>query len=289
MDVKTTIHGSEILVFVGQRTAWNDFQGYTCIGGRPENQDTLAYDMIQGKYQVFIVCDGMGGHAGGCVASYTAAAALLQSLREQPDDITVEEAITLAVNQANSAVYTKSQDEPSLRGMGTTLTLLVIDSDAAYVTHIGDSRIYQLRNGHKLYRSTDHSMVFEQVAIGNLTEEEARQHPRANILSRAMGVLPDVEFTITKLAYHEDDRFILCSDGVWNSQPEDDIIKMFTAGPDLESMVKMTHETVERIGNETNTSHDNHTMIAIDVLCDSHYQVSLFTKIKNLFNPKKQS
>ena len=288
MDEMTNT-GSNRFDFMGDRTKWNDYRGYSCIGGRSENQDTLVYEMITGKCQVFIVCDGMGGHAGGCIASRTAAATVLKSMKTQPDETPIIDLITTAVNEANSAVYTKAQDEPSLRGMGTTLTLLLIDSEAAYVTHIGDSRIYQLRRGRKVYRSTDHSMVFEQVLKGSLTEEEARNHPRSNVLSRAMGVLPDVEFTITKLSYHEGDRFVLCSDGVWNSQPEDEIIKLFTQEEDLKSMVKKTCETVERIAQEQGGNNDNHTMIAVETLIDSIYQESFFTKIKKLFNPKDQS
>ena len=147
------------------------FYGYTCIGGRPEDQDCLVYDEAKGR-QVFSVCDGMGGHAGGCVASRLAAKVLIESFRRQ-DAVPIADAIVTAVADANYAVYRKAQEEPSLRGMGTTLTILVIDDEAAYVSHIGDSRIYQFRKGQKIYRTSDHSRVFEQVAKGKMTEEEA--------------------------------------------------------------------------------------------------------------------
>ena len=219
IDDKNFLHGE---------TNKSAFFGYTCIGGRPEDQDCLAYDDVHGR-QIFAVCDGMGGHAGGCVASTTAAKALTDSLKRQAEIVSTKEAIISAVNEANTAVYKKSQEEPSLRGMGTTLTLLVVDDQAAYVTHIGDSRIYQLRKGRKKFRTFDHSQVFEQVAKGKMTEEEARVHPRANILSKAIGILPDVDFVVTKLDYREKDRFVLCCDGVWNTQPEADILNMFSA------------------------------------------------------------
>ena len=167
----------EKLVFIEGKTKWDIFSGYTCIGGRMENQDSLAYIELDSR-QVFVVCDGMGGHAGGCVASEIAVTTVLESLQNQSPGIPTPEVMSKAVIDANSAVYTKSKEEPSLRGMGTTLTMLVFDRDAAYVTHIGDSRIYQLRNKRRKYRTTDHSMVFEQVAMGRLTEEEARVHPR---------------------------------------------------------------------------------------------------------------
>lgn len=258
------------------------FCGYTCIGGRPEDQDRYAYAPLNGR-QIFAVCDGMGGHAGGCVASQTAAEALTRSFERQKEIVPTDEAIKTAVNEANSAVYKKSQDEPSLRGMGTTLTLLVIDDRAAYVTHIGDSRIYQLRKGRKKFRTFDHSQVFEQVAKGKLTEEEARVHPRSNILSKAVGILSDVDFQITKLSYKANDRFVLCCDGVWNSQPEPDIISMFTENDDLETTIRSTRATVERIGQENGGKHDNHTMIAIDMKTGSKYRKSVFSHIASLF------
>lgn len=285
--------------FLKGETAKTAYYGYTCIGGRSEDQDCLAYDEMHGR-QVFAVCDGMGGQAGGCVASRTAAQTLTDSLRQQKEIVSTKDAIITAVNNANAAVYKKSQEEPSLRGMGTTLTLLVIDKQAAYVTHIGDSRIYQLRKGQKLYRTFDHSRVFEQVAKGHswknrfrrivlgkkdayLTEEEARVHPRSNILSKALGIQSDVDFEITKLSYKKNDRFILCCDGVWNCQPEPEIINMFTANPDLETTILSTRSLVEKIGKENGGQHDNHTMIAVDMKENSKYQYSFFRKLCKLF------
>lgn len=273
IDDKNILHGE---------TEKSAFYGYTCIGGRPEDQDCLAYDNVHGR-QIFAVCDGMGGHAGGCVASTTAAKALTDSLKRQAEIVSTKEAIISAVNEANTAVYKKSQEEPSLRGMGTTLTLLVVDDQAAYVTHIGDSRIYQLRKGRKKFRTFDYSQVFEQVAKGKMTEEEARVHPRANILSKAIGILPDVDFVVTKLDYREKDRFVLCCDGVWNTQPEADILNMFSANNDLETTIMSTRSLVEKIGKENGGQHDNHTMIVVDMKSDSKYRKSLFTKFANLF------
>lgn len=268
--------------FLYGETEKSIFYGYTCIGGRLEDQDCLAYDNVHGR-QIFAVCDGMGGHAGGCVASTTAAKALTDSLKRQAEIVSTKEAIISAVNEANTAVYKKSQEEPSLRGMGTTLTLLVVDNQAAYVTHIGDSRIYLLRKGRKKFRTFDHSQVFEQVAKGKMTEEEARVHPRANILSKAIGILPDVDFVVTKLDYKEKDRFVLCCDGVWNTQPEADIINMFSANDDLETTVMSTRSLVEKIGKENGGQHDNHTMIVVDMKANSIYRKSIFTKFANLF------
>lgn len=256
--------------------------GYTCIGGRPEDQDCFDIVEVNGR-QIFVVCDGMGGHAGGCVASVTAVNTLIDSFRRQAEIVPTKEAMVTAVSDANAAVYKKSQDEPRLRGMGTTLTLLVIDGQAAYVTHIGDSRIYQLRNGKKKYRTFDHSMVFDQVAKGKMTEEEARVHPRANVLSRAIGILPDVDVAVRKLSFRANDRFVLCCDGVWNTQPEPDVISMLTSNADVETVAMSTRTLVEQIGKKNGGQHDNHTMIAIDMKTDSKYKKSLFGKFISLF------
>ncbi len=273
------------------------FMGYTCIGGRSEDQDTYVCRQVNGR-TICSVCDGMGGHAGGCVASHTAAMTLLDTFGRQAEIIPTKDAIVTAVNEANKAVYAKAQGEPGLRGMGTTLTLLVFDSDAAWVTHIGDSRIYQLRKGRKIYRTFDHSMVFERVKMGTLTEEQARQHPRSNELSKALGVLPDVDFTVTKLAYRAGDRFVLCCDGVWNCKPEPELIKMLTEKESLDDTVATTRETVETIGRENGGRHDNHTMIVVDMKKGSKYRVPLlvkigrsivrlFRRIKKLFTKKR--
>ena len=272
--------------FLKGKTNRMDYYGYTCIGGRPEDQDCLSSALINGR-QIFAVCDGMGGHAGGCVASVTAIRALNESFGRQAEIVPTTEAIVTAVNDANDAVYKKSMDEPRLRGMGTTLVLLVIDKQAAYVTHIGDSRIYQLRNGRKIYRTFDHSMVFDQVAKGKLTEEEARVHSRANILSKAIGILPDVETKVKKLEYRKGDRFVLCCDGVWNTQVEADIIHMISSNADLETTIQTTRSTVEKIGKEKGGQHDNHTMIAVDMKTDSKYKRSLFRRFLSLFKCRK--
>lgn len=258
------------------------FYGYTCIGGRPEDQDCLAYDNVHGR-QIFAVCDGMGGHAGGSVASTTAAKSLTDAFKRQAEIVTTKDAIITAVNEANSAVYKKAKEEPSLMNMGTTLTLLVIDNQAAYVTHVGDSRVYQFRKGRKIFRTFDHSRVFELVSKGKISEEQARVSPNANILSRAIGNQPDVDIVVKKLEYRKGDRFVLCCDGVWNTQPEPEVINMFTANTDLETTIKSTRSLVEKIGKENGGQHDNHTMIVVDMKENSKYKKSVFSKLINVF------
>lgn len=294
--MEKTKKNSEPTSYLQGETDRATYYGYTCIGGRTEDQDYMAHEEIHGN-EIFLVCDGMGGHAGGCVASETAAMTLLETFRGQTEVLPAEEAVAIAVKAANEAVYKKSQDEASLRGMGTTLTLLLIDGNAAYVTHVGDSRIYQLRQGRKVFRTFDHSLVFEHVARDDsflhslrqkfqhhddkqyLTEEEARVHPRANVLSKAIGILPDIDIEVTKLEYRTGDRFVLCCDGVWNTRPEGEVISMFTTHNELEATVRSVQSIVEKLGEEKGGQHDNHTMVAIDMKCNSTYRKSLLRRL----------
>ena len=263
------------------------YAGYTNIGGRNEDQDCMATTYKNGRL-VFTVCDGMGGHAGGCVASLTAVKTLTDSFERQAAVIPTKEAVITAINDANRAVYEKAQAEPSLRNMGTTLTLLVIDNNAAYVAHVGDSRVYQLRKGRKIFRTNDHSQVFELLKMAELaSEEEARTHRRSNILSKALGIMPDVEPTMEKISYKAGDRFVLCCDGVWNCQPEPDIIAMLTSSPSIETVVSNTETTVEKIGREKGGMHDNHTMIVVDMKVDSKYKESFIRRLVKWFRKQK--
>lgn len=259
---------------------------YLCIGGRPEEQDCLGFHEVNG-HCIFTVCDGMGGAAGGRLASELAVRTLLDTLSLQLDKLGVEEAIEMAVGDANRAVYDKALQTPELRGMGTTVTVLVLDDEAAYVTHVGDSRVYQLRRGKKIFRTFDHSMVFEQVAKKRLTEEEARVHPRSNVLSRALGVQPDAECDVEKLSYKTGDRFVLCCDGVWNAFPEPEVIRLFTSTDDLKETVTEIYHLVEDAGAEKGGLHDNHTMIIVETDERSSYRNTLFDRIKKRFISKK--
>lgn len=259
---------------------------YICIGGRPEEQDCLGFHKVEDRY-IFTVCDGMGGTAGGRIASELAVRTLLDTLSVQLEKLTVEEAIELAVVDANRAVYDKAVETPELRGMGTTVTVLVLDDVAAYVTHVGDSRVYQLRGGKKLFRTFDHSMVFEQVAKKKLTEEEARVHPRSNVLSRALGVQPDTDCKVEKLSYKAGDRFVLCCDGVWNAFPEAEVIGLFSKTENLKETVTHIYHLVEEAGAEKGGQHDNHTMIIVETDERSSYRNTLFDRIKKYFESKK--
>ena len=248
-----------------------DAFGRTGIGGRKENQDSYA-GMTVGNNVILTVCDGMGGMNGGQTASRIAVTEIAQTLAETPIEKLGEEAIFKAVEAANAAIYRRALNDPPLRGMGTTTTVLVLTSEAAYLTHVGDSRIYQLRKGKKEFRTFDHSKVFEMVAQNMMTEEQARQSSFSNIITRALGIRPKVEMTVEKISYKKGDRFILCCDGIWNTLPEPEMMKLFLAKSAAKEEVEYLTETVNGIGEQRGGDHDNLTAIVVDMKQKSTYQ-----------------
>ncbi|HEY0794682.1 MAG TPA: Stp1/IreP family PP2C-type Ser/Thr phosphatase [Acidisarcina sp.] len=180
---------------------------------RPANEDAFGYRAEEG---IFVVCDGMGGAAAGEVASHASVKAFLNAFADDDLEHISDRASLLreAIAKANDAVFTLAQDDPRLRGMGTTLVALLVDEDRAWVAHVGDSRCYRLRN-NKLERLTDdHSLVDEQVRRGQLTAEEALNSPLRNVITRAIGSHGSVTPEINEIDVHAGDVLLLCSDGL---------------------------------------------------------------------------
>lgn len=254
--------------------------GRSGIGGREENQDSYG-GMVSGRAVILTVCDGMGGMNGGQTASRIAATEIVQTLAEVPAEKIGPEAVSSAVANANAAIYRRALNDPPLRGMGTTTTVVAITPEAAYLTHIGDSRIYQLRGGKKIFRTFDHSKVFEMVAKNLMTEEQARLSSFSNIITKALGIRPQAAVQVEKIPYRAGDRFILCSDGIWNCKPEPEIIKMFNASKRPDEALRYLTERVNAIGIQNGESHDNLTAIVVDMKKDSTYQYSYMRRIKD--------
>lgn len=269
--------GLEPIRKIAQNNICNAF-GRSGIGGRKENQDHYGGFSMDSAV-LLTVCDGMGGMAGGQTASRIAVTEIIQNLAEKKEGQTWEDAIRFSVEAANAAIYRRAMDEPKLRGMGTTATVLVITETAAYLTHIGDSRIYQLRKGKKIFRTFDHSRVFEMVEQGMMTEEQARQSSFSNVITKALGIRASVEMTIEKIPYKKNDRFILCCDGIWNTESEPDMLKLFMLEDNTEKAIGIITEKVDAIGHENGGEHDNLTIIIADINKDSDYQYSWIHKV----------
>jgi protein phosphatase len=165
--------------------------------------------------QLLVVCDGMGGSNAGEVASALAAEIVVRELTSGPLE-DVPTAIARAIETANQEVWSQSRAKPEWSGMGTTCTLLALRDGVALVGHVGDSRAYLVRNKQAHIVTRDHSLVAELVERGQLTADQAKTDPRRNVVTRSVGVAPDVEVDVTTAgdALRSGDSVVLCSDGL---------------------------------------------------------------------------
>ncbi len=205
---------------------------------RPSNQDAFLCLPEEGA---FIVADGMGGHAGGEIASMLCILAIqtfLQSAvlplvsseqRKHPRQRVIH-ALSEAVNHASLRIYERACEEPSLKGMGTTVTMLNIIDDHGYFAHVGDSRLYLLRQGALQQLTTDHSWVNEQIQAGLLSREEAASHPYRNVITRSVGCREEVNVETGCIELFDGDCLLLCSDGLHGSVSNLEIARLLIDG-----------------------------------------------------------
>ncbi len=176
----------------------------------PEDEPTLA-----GRGLVFLVCDGMGGHAAGQIASELACRTFIDVYLHHPSaDPTT--AMVSGIQAANRYVMDMGRAFPTRKGMGTTLSGVILLQDQAYVVQVGDSRVYRMRQGELLMLSHDHTWVDEAIREGVLRPEDAETHPYKHVLTRAIGVEGDVKPDIEAFDLKAGDQFMLCSDGLIN-------------------------------------------------------------------------
>ncbi|MCM1521572.1 MAG: protein phosphatase 2C domain-containing protein [Muribaculaceae bacterium] len=249
------------------------------IGGRSENQDTCAWqDTKHGL--LLLVCDGMGGGPSGKMASQMAADAIVNSVLDSKETADRRDVITRAVKAAAEALLAAQAAEPKLRGMGTTVTALLINEQSAIVAHVGDSRVYQLRGTTKVFRTFDHSKVFELVKAGALTEEKARLSGESNIITRALGPMGDVVPDVAELPYEKGDRFMLCTDGIWGAFPEKELLQIAGGTKSLAGAVESLAIKVDELGNAHGGNHDNLTVAMLQTTLNSKLKQKMSTKIK---------
>jgi protein phosphatase len=218
---------------------------------RPGNEDAV---LVTDDARLVAVADGMGGHQAGEVASATAIAALLAGV-ERGDPIDV------AITGANDAVVRLAADDHALRGMGTTLTAGTIDGSTFLIGHVGDSRAYLLRDGELRQLTTDHSVVAELVAAGELTEAEALTDPRRAMITRALGIDPSVDVDVLSIELAPGDRLLLCSDGLTSMVRDDVIAEVLGTEPDRERAADALVAAANLAGGA-----DNITVVVADVV-----------------------
>ncbi len=181
---------------------------------------------LQKRGLLAVVCDGMGGHEAGEIASRLAVETIVRRFEggELDGDPVVQ--LPRAVQAANRAIFDVAEKNAKLKGMGTTCTALLVRGGMAYGAHVGDSRIYLIRDGDIFLMTEDHSAVMEMVRRGVLSREEARHHPDKNVISRALGSHRDVDATgwPQPFALRPEDRFLLCTDGLYDLLDEATIL-----------------------------------------------------------------
>lgn len=208
---------------------------------------------------LFVVADGMGGHIAGDVASSTAIEAIKnQSADASPDDM---ETLARLVRSANSQIWEKAQGDTTLKGMGTTCTLLLLDGPKAHFAHVGDSRAYLLRGNDLTQITEDHSLVGRMVKEGRLTVEEAENHPQRSIITRALGVDSEVEVDLLTVDLDAGDRILMCSDGLSSMIDSEAMTTALSQTNDPQAAADRLVALANDAGGE-----DNITVVVLDIV-----------------------
>ena len=198
---------------------------------REMNQDSFYVSSEEDEVKLFILADGMGGYKGGEIASKVAITAVSKYIIEKFDEIPKDKQSILnlvedSIEFANSAIYEESEQDEELQDMGTTLEVVLIYKNKVYIGHIGDSRIYRVRKNKMKKITTDHSYVEKLIQDGDITREEAYNHPKKNLLIKALGTdeeaCPDMIYTVL----NKNDVIVICSDGLTNMLREEEILEV---------------------------------------------------------------
>lgn len=228
---------------------------------RTSNQDSYAAGELPGSVAWAVVCDGMGGAAGGKSASSMAVKLISErissSYRQDMSDLSIKNMLTSAIFAANVSIYEKGQSDSDLTGMGTTVVVAMIVDETLYVAHVGDSRAYILSDNKLNQLTKDHSFVQEMVDSGKLTPDEAKDDPRKNYITRALGVNSDVRIDFCQEFLSGDEIVILCTDGLTNYVNPEEVYEL-TSDSNF-------YEFAERLVNRANNNGggDNVTVVTM--------------------------
>lgn len=228
---------------------------------RENNQDSYTAGELNGGAAFAVVCDGMGGAAGGAFASSAAVKIIREKIcngyREGMSDISVKALLVSALEKANKYIYEVSLTDENYYGMGTTAVAAVITEDFVYIAHVGDSRAYRISDGNAYQITHDHSVVQRMLDKGEITEEEAFDHPDKHIITRAIGVDEFVQVDFCQEDIFEDDILIFCTDGLTNYTKTEDLINKTSDG-----QYQCFAERLVNLANE-NGGGDNITVVAV--------------------------
>lgn len=225
---------------------------------RAHNEDFFScMDLPDGS--LFVVADGMGGHDAGEVASRLAVEAVSREVRDHAERKAPEELLEQAVRKANADVLREANGKGS--NMGTTLTLALVLRDSAYVANVGDSRTYWIENGSIKRITTDHSLVEKLVSLGKLGPEEARKHPKSNVLYRTIGSEGLLPVDTFRVPLRKGGSLLLCSDGLWGEVADETIHQIFMTEKDTKKICLRLIKAANASGGK-----DNITAVVVKII-----------------------
>ena len=232
---------------------------------RSANEDSYFAD---GELNLFVVADGMGGHAAGEVASKVAVETILDFIRNTSNDKDItwpyefDETLSMAGNRLKSAIQSAhakvlevTSQKKEFQGMATTVVSILVENGKAQVAHVGDSRAYMVRDGTLIQLTSDHSWVNEQLRTGAITSQQARNHPYRNIVTRALGGPNPVDVDVTEEPMREGDIILLCSDGLNTMITDEQILEIISrSGNDIGQACQELVNTANQNGGEDNVT-----------------------------------
>lgn len=230
---------------------------------RENNQDAYAVGELPGEVAWAVVCDGMGGAAGGNIASALAVKVIsdkiTSSYNEKMRDSSIKNLLDSAITAANIEVYDMAYSRPDLQGMGTTVVAVVVRDNIAHIAHAGDSRAYIVNKDGVEQITVDHSLVQNLVDRGEITKEEAEHHPNKNVITRALGVDKRIDVDFSEVDLQENETLILCTDGLSNCVNNAEIAEDIKDGQYYAFADRLVKRANKNGGN------DNITVVAIAI------------------------
>ncbi|WP_297812803.1 Stp1/IreP family PP2C-type Ser/Thr phosphatase [uncultured Finegoldia sp.] len=199
---------------------------------RKLNED-YHMNYIADDYSLLVICDGMGGHKAGEVASKKAVETVVNYVKENDEDKDYEKNLVKGIKLANAEVYNDSINNIEHRNMGTTIVACLIYLDNAIVANVGDSRLYLYRNNLLKQVTIDHSLVNDLLASGTITEDEAIDFSQKNVITRSLGIQDSVDVDIFNLKLKKNDIILMCSDGLTSQLDEDEIVEIIEENSDI--------------------------------------------------------
>lgn len=230
---------------------------------RENNQDAYAVGELPGEVAWAVVCDGMGGAAGGNIASALAVKVIsdkiTSSYNEKMRDSSIKNLLDSAITAANIEVYDMAYSRSDLKGMGTTVVAVVVRDNVAHIAHAGDSRAYLVNKDGVEQITVDHSLVQNLVDRGEITKEEAEHHPNKNVITRALGVDKRIDVDFSEIDMQENETLVLCTDGLSNCVNNSEMAEDIKDGQYYAFADRLVKRANKNGGN------DNITVVAIAI------------------------